>query len=232
MAALMTKQVLIGAGLMMVLALPAAHGQTPADPAAPTTSTAPGPTGTDTTGTDTTGTDAGATSSDESVAATTEPASAPRKPRFRIGPEIGVYLPTSSKTRDQFGSTWLTLGLGLGSIGRITPKGQTSFDLQILYQSRNGNHAFLAPIGVGYRTAIRQSGANTVYVGATGDLYLADLRSGAYNVHSGLRTGVGGSVLTGINFGESGFAEARYLFVSRIKSFDLSGLNLTAGYRF
>ncbi len=67
---------------------------------------------------------------------------------------------------------------------------------------------------------------------STGDLELADLRSGDYNVHSGLRTGVGGSVLAGVNFGDSGYLEARYLVVSRIKSFDLSGFNLTAGYRF
>ena len=163
----------------------------------------------------------------------TPPTPAPKKRnRFRIGPEVGVYLPTSSKARDQFGSTWLTVGLGLGSIGRITSQGQTSFDLQVLYQSRNGNHAFLAPLGIGYRTAVSQSGTTTVYVGATADLMLADLRSGDYNVHSGLRTGFGGSVLAGINFGDSGYLEARYLAVSKIKDFDLSGLNVTAGYRF
>ena len=155
-----------------------------------------------------------------------------KRNRFRIGPEAGVYLPTSSKTRDQFGSTWYTLGLGLGNINRITAKGQTTFDLQILYQKKGDNHAFLAPVGVGYRQAFSQTGANTAYYGVTGDLYLADLRSGDYGVHSGLRTGFGGSALVGVNFGESGYVEARYLFVSRIKSFDLSGLNLTAGYRF
>ncbi len=155
-----------------------------------------------------------------------------KRNRFRIGPEVGVYLPTSSKTRDQFGNTWYTVGLGLGNINKITAKGQTTFDLQILYQKKGDNHAFLAPIGVGYRQAFSQTAANTAYYGVTGDLYLADLRSGDYGVHSGLRTGVGGSALVGINFGDSGYLEARYLLVSRIKGFDLSGLNLTAGYRF
>ena len=155
-----------------------------------------------------------------------------KKNRFRIGPEIGVFLPTSSQTRSQFGSSWVSLGVGLGSIGQVPKKGQTSLDLQVLYQSRGDNHAFLAPIGVGYRTALSQSGSVTTYVGVTGDIYLADLRSADYNVHSGLRTGFGGSVLLGVNSGESGFLEARYLAVSKIKGFDLSGLNLTAGYRF
>ena len=155
-----------------------------------------------------------------------------KKNRFRIGPEVGVFLPTSSQTRSQFGSSWVSLGVGVGSIGKIPKTGQTSLDLQILYQTRGDNHAFLAPIGIGYRTALSQNGSLTTYAGITGDIYLADLRSADYNVHSGLRTGFGGSVLLGVNSGDNAFFEARYLAVSQIKGFDLSGLNLTAGYRF
>ena len=155
-----------------------------------------------------------------------------KRSRFRVGPEAGVYLPQSDKVRREFGSTWYTLGLGIGSIDRITTKGQTTFDLQFLYQKKDDNHAFLAPVGIGYRRAFSENAASTAYYGVTGDLYLADLRSGQENVHSGLRTGFGGSALVGVNFGDSGYLEARYLFVSRIKGFDLSGLNVTAGYRF
>lgn len=171
----------------------------------------------------------GTTASPESLNVTSP---ARKRTRFRVGPEVGVYLPTSNKTRNQFGSTWYTLGLGLGNINTITTKGQTTFDLQILYQKKGDNHAFLAPVGIGYRQAFSANGPNVAYYGVTGDLYLADLRSGDYGVHSGLRTGVGGSALLGVNFGDSGYLEARYLFVSKIKSFDLSGLDLTAGYRF
>lgn len=164
---------------------------------------------------------------------TTPTSSVPKSShRFQIGPEIGVFLPTSGKTRDQFGSSWLSVGLGFGTINRVTPQGQITFDLQLLYQTRDNGHAFVAPVGVSYRKAVSQSGGNTVYVGVTGDLYLVDLRSLDCDVHSGLRTGFGGSVLTGVNLGESGYLEARYLAVSRVKGFDLSGLNLTAGYRF
>lgn len=223
----LTSRICTGAASLLALAAfsgPAARAQASMDPAPPAASApmAPAPaapSATDTPPTTTRGNDLSS--------------STPKKRnRFRIGPEVGVYLPTSSKARDQFGSSWLTLGLGIGSIGRVTPQGQTSFDLQVLYQSKNGNHVFLAPIGIGYRVAVSQSSSTTVYVGATADLYLADLRSGDYDVHSGLRTGFGGSPLVGINFGDSGFLEARYLAVSRIKDFDLSGLNVTAGYRF
>ena len=164
--------------------------------------------------------------------APTPPAAQAKSRRFQIGPEVGVFLPMAGKTRDQFGSAWLSLGLGLGSVNTVTTRGQVAFDLQVLYQKKGDNHAFLAPVGIGYRQAFSQSGPNVAYYGITGDLELADLRSGDYNVHSGLRTGFGGSALLGVNFGTSGYFEARYLEVSRIKSFDLSGLNLTAGYRF
>ncbi len=221
MTARLTKQLLIGGALLaFALATPAAQAQDtpPAPPvsAAPAPAAAPVPDTTTTPAQDTTPT----------------PAPPRKKSRFRIGPEIGVYLPTAGKARDQFGSAWPSLGIGIGNINAISAKGQVAFDGQILYQKKGDNHAFLAPIGIGYLQALSQNGPNVVFYGITGDLCLADLRSGDYNVHSGLRAGVGGSGLLGVNFGDSGYLEARYLFVSRIKSFDLSGLNLTAGYRF
>ncbi len=203
------------AALALAFAMPATYAQGTDTPPAPPAAAAPVDT---------------ASPADSTPAPPDEPAK--KKPRFRIGPEIGVYLPTSSKARSQFGSAWVSLGLGLGSIGKVTSKGQTAFDLQVLYQTKSGNHIFLAPIGVGYRTAISHTGPQITYVGVTGDLYLADLRSGDFNVHSGIRTGGGVSALLGETFGDSGFLEARYMYVSGIKGFDLSGLNLTAGYRF
>ncbi len=231
------------AALLLALALPAAHAQAPADapPAPPVVAPAPAPMEAPAPADAPTAPPAPVDATPPVVPplatapATDAPAPPPaakRSSRFRLGPEIGLFLPTSSKARSEFGNTWFSIGLGLGDIGRISPKGQTSFDLQVLYQSRNGNHAFLAPVGVAYRTAISQGGANTTYVGATADVYFADLRSGLYNVHSGIRTSGGASVLIGENFGDSGYLEARYLFVPKIQGFDLSGANLTAGYRF
>lgn len=232
----MTARIAVGGTLLMALALPGAHAQTPAgnhfivwqatDPSA-----APPPTPPDMTPPTPGATTPGGTASGTGEGGT-ETLPAKKSNRFQIGPEVGVYLPTSSKTRSEFGGSWLTIGLGLGSINQVKSQGQVAFDLQVLYQSKNGNHVFLAPVGVSYRTAVSQSGGNTVYVGAAADLYLADLRAQDYDVHSGLRTGFGGSVLAGVNFGDSAFLEARYLAVSQIKSFDLSGLDLTAGYRF
>lgn len=165
-----------------------------------------------------------------------EPApSAPSKPkpRFRIGPEIGFYLPTNSKTRDRFGNLWSTLGLGIGQIDPVTTKGQTAFDLHLLYQKKGDNSVFLAPIGVSYRQALSQNGgSSTPYAGASLDLLLASIHSKEDNVGGGLKTGVGGSVFIGVNLSQNGYVEARYLLTSDLSGFNLSGLNISAGYRF
>lgn len=154
--------------------------------------------------------------------------------RFRIGPSVGVYLPTDSKVRDRFGSSWVSVGLGFGAFDVIKAQGQLGFDLNLLYQKHDDNHAFLLPVGLGYRIALtKDPEARAIpYAGITGDAVFADVRSVADNVHSGFRTGAGASALIGVNIGTNTNLEARYQFISRIKSFDFSGLSLTAGYRF
>lgn len=201
----MITRFLAGGALALMLAAPGALAQTTTEtiPSTAAVSTAPAPT-----------------------------APTKKSSRFRIGPEVGVFFLTSNKARDQFGNSSISLGLGLGSISQASTRGRLALDLQIQYQTKNGNHLFLAPLGIAYRKALNQGGPNVAYVGATADLDFVDIRSGDYNVHSGVRTAFGASPLIGVSFGDSGFLEARYLYVSRVKGFDLSGLNLSAGFRF
>ncbi len=199
--------------LALLLTLPAA-AQAPAETPNPVPSTAP------------------VSAAPVSAAPETPQPETKRSNRFRIGPEIGVFLLTSGKARSQFGNSAVSLGLGLGSIAQASTQGRLALDLQIQYQTRNGNHLFLAPLGVVYRKALNEGTSSVAYVGATADLDFVDIRSGDYDVHSGIRTAFGASPLIGVSFGDSGFLEARYLYVSRVKGFDLSGLNLSAGYRF
>lgn len=223
----MITRFLAGSALALMLAMPAALAQTPNTPPAPPPATAPAPT-------DTAPVNPTPSTAPQTTAPEPPPAPEPQKKRnrFRIGPEIGVYFLTSSKARSQFGNSAISLGLGLGSIAQASTRGRLALDLQVQYQTRSGNHLFLAPLGIAYRKALNQGGPNVAYVGATVDLDFVDIRSGDYNVHSGVRTAFGASPLIGVSFGDSGFLEARYLYVSRIKGFDLSGLNLSAGYRF
>lgn len=211
-------RILAGSALALLFAAAPTLAQTSSDtpPANPVPSTAPETTAPASTAPETTAPD---------------PAEK-KKSRFRIGPEVGVFFLTSGKARSQFGSSSVSIGLGLGSIAQASTKGRLALDLQVQYQTRHGNHLFLAPLGIGYRKALNEGGPNVAYIGATADLDFVDIRSGDYNVHSGVRTAFGASPLAGISFGDSGFLEARYLYVSRVKGFDLSGLNISAGYRF
>lgn len=155
--------------------------------------------------------------------------------RFRIGPEVGVYLPTDGTVRDRFGKSWLSLGLGFGSFANVTDKGGLGFDLSLQYQKHGDNRVFLLPAGLGYRVALSQTDGSkgfVPYAGITGDVYFADIRAVQDNVHSGFHESGGGSLLLGANLGTSANVEARYQFVGRIKGYDFSGLSLTAGYRF
>ena len=236
----MVTRLLAGSALALVLATPAAMAQTPTDtppapPSAPaptdTTPAAPAPADT-APAAPAPAVDSTPSTAPETTAPAT-PAPAPKhRSRFRIGPEVGVFFLTSGKARSQFGNSAVSLGIGLGSISQATTQGRLALDLQVQYQTKNGNHLFLAPLGVAYRKALNQGGPNVAYVGLTADLDFVDIRSADYNVHSGVRTAFGASPLIGVTFGDSGFLEARYLYVSRIKGFDLSGLNVSAGFRF
>lgn len=157
----------------------------------------------------------------------------PKKSRFRIGPTIGFFLPSDSKTQDRFGSSWFSIGLGLGPVAGITNKGAIGFDVNLLYQQHNGNHALIVPLGVGYRVALTSdTAAKTVpYAGVTADYYIINFKSNPENINGTYGAG-GGSAILGLNFGDTANVEARYQFASKVRGFDFSGLNLTAGYRF
>lgn len=174
----------------------------------------------------------------ETPAPSTEPAPrpAPDEPRhshhIAIGLDLGLFEPTSSHARDRFGNSWFSAGIGIGNIQKATEKGRIGFFLTTIYRKKGDNHAFLAPVGIEYRRALARGTDTVPYVGLSGDLDLVDLRSPVDNVHSGLRTSGGGSVFIGTTFSEQGFLEARYIAAGKVKGFDLSGFNLTAGVRF
>lgn len=230
---------LAGVFALTASALPAVQAQTAA--ATPDGTTTPGTTTPDTTtpGTATTpGTSTPDTNTPSGMPqATPVPVSAPPSPpqrssRFRIGPAIGVYLPSSSKTRNRFGDTWVGIGIGLGSINPVSTHGAVTLDANLFYHGRDGNHAFFFPVGVGYRIALSPSTSVIPYAGVSADVNFADITSNPDNVHNSFTVGGGGSAFVGVNFGDRAFVEARYLALSKASGFDLSGLSLSAGYRF
>lgn len=222
-----TSAVLSGALLLTMLSLTSARAQTTPDATATPPVTAPAP-------------DATATPPANATPATPVPAGGDQTTsggqnhsnRFRFGPAVGVYLPADGKTRDRFGDAWYSIGLGLGSINPVSEKGNLTLDLNLLYHGRDGNHAFFAPLGVGYRIALSDDTSVIPYAGVSADLNFSDITSNPDNIHNSFQVGAGGSVFLGANFGDSAFVEARYYELSDVSGFDLSGLGVDAGYRF
>jgi hypothetical protein len=156
-------------------------------------------------------------------------------PRFRIGPEVGFYFPSNSKTRDAFGSRFLNLGIGLGTVTQKSARGALAFDLSIVTNRNKEANIFIAPVGVAYAVRLGNGGPSVVpFAGASLNAFVVNMKTtkGDYDVKSGFRGGVGGSVFLGTTFSGSAYVQARYLIATKVSGFDLAGLNLTLGYRF
>ncbi|MBW3621984.1 MAG: hypothetical protein KY468_01080 [Armatimonadetes bacterium] len=162
-----------------------------------------------------------------------EPPRPPRQ-RFRIGPEVGVYFPTSSEVRDLFGGSWVTFGLGFGGVGGADPGGRLEPDITFIYKNSADGHIFMAPLGVGYRKALNRNpeSSSTPYAGASANLILADVQSQINNVDTNLKAVAGGSVFAGVSFRDRAYVEARYRMTGRVGGFNLSGMQVSAGFRF
>lgn len=178
-----------------------------------------------------------------------EPAPKPR-PHLYLGPDIGVFIPTSGRTRNAFGGSWFDFGLGLGPIAHLSENGRFAPDLHFITQAANGNRMFFGLVGVEYRRPFgvrfphpeQQGGGGAEpvlhrpdwvpYVGASADLMVGQLRDVSVGEHSVVHSGGSGSLFIGINFRDHAFFEARYREDTVIETFDLSGFSLNAGYRF
>lgn len=176
----------------------------------------------------------------DAVPASQVPA-APQKHRGfeipKIGVDLGLFIPSDGKTRSRFGKSWGNIGIGLGRPDTPSGTGRVGLDFSVISKSSGDHHAFVAPLGVYYRRAFNasdvQSGRSLIpYYGVSADLVVLDLRSPEDDVHSRFRLGYGGSAIIGTTIGASGFAEAKYQAIGKVKGFDLSGASFTIGVRF
>ena len=168
---------------------------------------------------------------------TTKPAPPPPQPAhrsrfFQFGPEAGVYLPTASKTRSAFGSDWFNIGLGVGGIQRARYGGQVQFDFGLYGTAKSDRRILIAPIGLTYRRALTKSRSVGPYAGVSADADLTQLRSDSEGIRSRIRGTPGGSVFIGTTLQDRAYLQARYFGMGKIRGYDFSGLNLSAGFRF
>lgn len=170
------------------------------------------------------------------------PLTLPRIPVY--GLNVGTYLPASTRVRDQFGGNWFSFSPGLGPV-LPPPIPMRLFDFTLATQRRSragfNNRAFLAIVAPQYQwplfTVPPQEGESLrlptflPYAGVSVGGAYANLRSEGLGVN-GSGFAPAGSLYVGTAIGLGAFAEARWRTVGKIRGFDLSGLELGAGFRF
>jgi len=174
---------------------------------------------------------------------TPPPSTPPAEPehhrkRLVFGINAGLFMPTDSKTRDRFGSTWWSAGIGIGAIPRVTGHGSWNLDLRTQYQKGDGDaHVFVGNLGLEYRRRFDTSADGgkkdyTPFYGLSADAVFADVKSPLDKVSGGFRVVPGASAFIGTNIGRQEFVTLRYDAIADVKSFNFSGVELSAGVRF
>jgi hypothetical protein len=142
-----------------------------------------------------------------SLALATTASAQSEDPRFYLGAQVGVYLPSDSLIRDQLGESIITFGFGNVGDRRPSP-GKFTPEINFLTADRNGSRLFAGSLSYGYEHQFsRQLQATTVpYARVFGGATYFDY---AINTPSGRRDGR----RVGLNYG----AEVGLLFVNRLR---------------
>lgn len=149
-----------------------------------------------------------------------------------VGPNAGIYIPFSSKTKNTFGSSFKGIGVGFGSV-RPKAGGQLRPDFSLLSESENGDRALLGIAGLQYRKTfdsnVEDNAQFVPYYGAGANLIYGRLKVGG---ETDSNFGAGASVFVGTSIGRHAFVEARVRALSSVAEYNFSGLSLSAGLRF
>lgn len=151
--------------------------------------------------------------------------------RPRVGLTIGQYRYTSAQTRDTFGGNSFSISPTYSRPREADTKGHLRFDFSFNSSSNGDNRLIMVPLGVGYR---RTAGAGETLPYFGGSLNLAPiyLKVPDQNIGGKLSLAAGGSAFVGVQFQQRYTLEARYFLLSKVRGYDVSGLNFSLGARF
>jgi hypothetical protein len=160
--------------------------------------------------------------------------SAPAAHAQRLGVNAGIYFPSSSKTKQAFGSRFTSFGPGLGT--KQIFRRRVSPDLDFMREDKNGNDSTVVFAGAKVLMPFGGDVApDTIgcvpYYGFGVNLTYADIDAPTFGVNdSGF--GVGASAIVGASFGPHFFVEGRYRAMTSAADFNFSGAQIGAGIRF
>jgi hypothetical protein len=156
--------------------------------------------------------------------------------KISYGIRVGTYMPTDSKTKNEFGDNWLSLGFFMTKLGEDYDKGRLGLDLRFISRSDNNNSIFMMPVGIDYRKSFNKDEtghehAIRPYVGVTADVLPVWMQDPNLGISYGSTVTEAGSVFVGAKTGRI-YLEARYQASGKVHDLGMSGLELTGGISF
>lgn len=144
--------------------------------------------------------------------------------------KIGGFLPSDSGARHYGDSTQLSGGAEIALSSNETNTGIAYFDAQ--GANHNGGHVDSYGIGLGVRSNAPESFSKgvTPYGGAGLGFYIADVDQGSGNP-SERKSGLGGKLFGGLQFGNNVIAEINYQWVPTATHINGSGFGFQIGLR-
>ena len=151
-----------------------------------------------------------------------------------IGVDYGTFVPVSARTRERFGASWQTWGVGIGKVEQISRRGAIVTELNFLSAGRGNTKAIVVPVGLQYRRTLGNGLGSDIspYCVASANMYATYIKSEPDNIKYGLRFAVGGALAGGFTFGERAFIEIRYRAMTGVRGVNLSGNEIRSGVRF
>lgn len=157
-------------------------------------------------------------------------ASAHAQTRY-IGPDIGVYYPSSSTLRDALGDAWFSIGATTMRDGVLQSKALGT-NWNVVSKSNGGNKVFMGSYSLGLFQPLGGPEQQTrPFFAVRGGLSYIDYAIGPTNNRtSGKRLGYNANAEFGIMFGERLSLSARYDVFSEHDGLNFDGLSLSLRY--
>lgn len=148
-----------------------------------------------------------------------------------LGPDVGIYFPSSSTLRDALGDSWFSIGATTVRSGVQQSRG-IGTNWNVISKSSGGNKVFMGSYSIGLAQPLSGPGASArPYFALRGGLSYIDYAIGPSNNRtSGKRLGYNVNAEIGILFNDRLSLSARYDVFSEHDNLNFDGLSLNLKY--
>jgi hypothetical protein len=157
-----------------------------------------------------------------------------KKGGMYFGVKGGLYLPTDGEIRDIFGSTIFVFGISFDDFTKQADKWRLTADFDFITGSKDGNKFFAAPITASLGRVFGKPEDTTrpyVRFGVGGAYFDYSItRPSTGERFSTKRFGFSADAEVGVFLGERVRLSAKYVLLSEVDDFNLSGLQFTATF--